>query len=144
MEFTPRTRSTFLLALALVPTIALAAKVKDPQELACLREAYTNEQEAIVDAEEKYNRALEAAMQKRTQAISQAWTILDDDDRRTALRDASEEFRDGQRETRSVRRDALREARDTRRDAVRECHNEARDREDEDDDENGRSSSARN
>jgi hypothetical protein len=109
-------------------------RVEDPQHLTCLREVYTNEAEGEAEAEEQFHRAYELVLQAYVQDISQAWTIMDKDDRRDALRATDKDFREAKGDARSERNDTLKEVRSEKRDALRACSDAARQRRDLEDD----------
>jgi hypothetical protein len=133
---TPSARSVsaavFLAALA--APIAWAATTQpswiDEEYRRCVGDAVEEEMNRRVDAQRDYGDEQIRELETYRDALSRAWDIADEDERRDAIRDADRAYRDAGRESKRTYDAEVRDARNDSRQAQRDCRDRQNDNED--------------
>jgi hypothetical protein len=101
----------------------------DEEYRRCVGDAVEEEMNARLEAQRTYSDEQVRDLETYRDALSRAWDIADEDERRDAIRDADRAYRDAGRESKRTYDAAVREARNDSRQAQRDCRDRQNDNE---------------
>lgn len=114
------TVSGILVLLVLIPQAL--AKVQNPAYRSCMQQAVSVYQTSIIGHQRTYHQQLEAAMEQRRQAYTDAWNNEDDKDISAANRAADRAYNDQTRAARRQKTDSDRAANTRLTEERRNCY----------------------